>query len=53
MPQLYKMVNGEQDLSEEWLFISFYNTEKNEGQPVELSGKRLQRNKSQHLFICT
>lgn len=28
MPQLYKMVNGEQDLSEEWLFISFYNTEK-------------------------
>lgn len=28
VPQLYKMVNGEQDLSEEWLFISFYNTEK-------------------------
>lgn len=28
VPQLCKMVNGEQDLSEKWLFISFYYTEK-------------------------
>lgn len=53
MPQLYETMNGEQNLNEKWLFISFNNTKKNEGHPAELSGKRLRRNKSQYLFICT
>ena len=26
VPQLYETMNGEQNLNERWLFISFYNT---------------------------
>lgn len=52
VPELCKTVNGEQNLNEKWLFISFYKT-KNEGHPAELSGKRLKRKKRRHLFICT
>lgn len=28
VPQLYETMNGEQNLNEKWLFISFYNTKK-------------------------
>lgn len=26
VPQVYETMNGEQNLNEKWLFISFYNT---------------------------
>lgn len=28
VPQLYETMNGEQNLNDKWLFISFNNTEK-------------------------
>lgn len=52
--QLGNVVIGEQDLSEKWLFISFYNTEKMRDTQLNYQAKGFcSKEQKPVYFICT